>query len=272
MPVITITRGSLSATYKLTKRLSQELNCRAISREEIIEHGKKYGIEEFLIAAKRIMETKPPHSWDPHAAQIHHYLDIFKAALMDFVVSGDVIYQGLQTHFLLTDVPKVFKTKVVAPMEYRVRTLMEEQSMSEAESREHINHIDEQRIRWAEFIYGRNFDDPTNYDMILNMSNLNLDAMVQIISNVVSRPEFRVDAGTMKLLRDARMKAVVKARLVSNSDTREMDVSVECDSETGKTKIRRNALTPITGEWEKQIEKALEQVEGIGTLEITEFS
>jgi hypothetical protein len=32
------------------------------------------------------METRLPYSRDPHDLQIHQYLVIFKAALMDFVV------------------------------------------------------------------------------------------------------------------------------------------------------------------------------------------
>lgn len=271
MPVITITQGSLRATHKLTNRLSKELNCRIISREDVIEHGKKYGIDEFLFSAKRIMETKPPHSWDPQATQIHQFLVIIKAALMDFVVEGDVIYHGLQTHFLLTDVPRVLRTKVVAPMEYRVKTLAEETDFSEAEAREHILHVDEQRVSWAKFLYGENFDDPTYYDIILNMSNLNLDAMVEIIARVTRRPEFRLDAGAMKSIRDAHLKALILAYLVRFARTRDMDLSIECDSESGHVKVRRNAPTPSSGDWQKDIEDALSGLEQIFSLEITEF-
>nr|MBN2276407.1 cytidylate kinase-like family protein [candidate division Zixibacteria bacterium] len=270
MPVITITRGSLRASQKLTDKLASVLNCRAISREMIIEHGKKYGIEEFMMAARKIMESKPPHSWDPHAEQIHHYLTMFKAALMDFVVKGDVIYHGLQTHFLLASAPRVLRLKVVAPMDYRVKALTEESNLSESEARDEITKIDEQRVSWAKFIYGENFDDPTQYDMILNMSKINLDAMVEVVVSLTRRPEFRLDARTMKFMRDAHMTAVVQAYLVRSPKTRSMDFWVDSDSSNGHVVVRRKAPSPAAGDWQKDIKDALAGVEFISSLEITE--
>lgn len=269
MPVITITRGSLSASYKLTQGLAREIPCRAISREEIIEHGKKYGIEEFLNAAKSIMETRPPHSWDPHAAQIHHYLVIFKAALMDFVAEGNIVYHGLQTHYLLTDVPRVLRVKVVAPLEYRVKTLTAESNYSEAEAREHIQYVDAQRISWYKFLHGAEYDEMTNYDVVLNMEKLNLDAMVEMIGLLVRKPEFRIDAGAMKLIHDAHMKAKIRAYLVRSPKTRDMDMTLTCDCESGTVRVKFNAPGRMAGEWQKNIKEALAELDIIKNIEIT---
>jgi hypothetical protein len=270
VPIITITRGSLSASAKLTDRLTKELHCREISREDLIEHGKQYGIDEFMNAARKIMESKPPASWDPHAAQIRHFLTIGKAALMDLVVQGDVVYHGLQTHFVLNDIPRVFKIKVVAPLEYRVRNLVRESEMSENAAREHILFVDEMRVSWAKFLYGENFDDPTHYDLILNMSHLNLDAMAQVIAYVVQRPEFRIDAGAMKAIRDAHLKALVMAYLVRSEDTRDMELTADCDSTKGLVKIHADSSAVSVSEWEKKIEAALSNLKLINKLEISE--
>lgn len=269
MPIITITRGSLSATDKLTYQLSKELQCRPISREDIIEHGKKYGIDEFMQAARRIMETKPPHSWDPHAAQIHYYLTMFKASLMDFVSQGNIIYHGLQTHFILMDVPKVFRIKVLAPLEYRVQILTEESNSTPDVARDHILFVDEMRRSWAKFCFGENYDDPTHYDMMLNMSRLNLDAMVHLIASVVQRPEFRVDAGTMKVIRNVHLQSLIGAYLVRSPRTRELKLDYDCNAETGHVKIRRTAPTPAEN-WQQDVKNALQEIETIKSIEIDE--
>jgi len=269
MPLITITRGSLSASYRLTQRLASEIPCRAISREEIIEHGKKYGIEEFLMVAKSIMESRPPHSWDPHAAQIHHYLVMFKAALMDFVAEGSLIYHGLQTHYLLTDVPRILRVKVVAPLEYRVRTLTAESNFTESEAREHIQHVDAQRISWYKFLHGSDYDEMTNYDITLNMEKLNLDAMAEMIVHLVRKPEFRIDAGAMKIIHDAHMKAKIRAYLVRHPITREMDLSISCDCSSGIVKMKSNAPMPVSNDWMKHIEDALSEFDMIRKIELT---
>lgn len=269
MPVITITRGSLRATDRLVDRLAKELNCKAISREDVIEHGKKYGIDEFMQAARRIMETKPPHSWDPHAAQIHHYLTMFKASIMDYIAEGNVIYHGLQTHFILMDVPRVLRLKVIAPFEYRVNMIMEESGSTEEVAREHIKFVDEMRRSWVKFCFGENFDDPTHYDMTLNMSRLNLDTMANVVATVVQTPDFRTDARTVKAIRDAHFKAVVKAYLVKSPETREMDLAFECNAGIGHVKIKRNAPTPASN-WQLLVKNALDEAEMVKSVEIDE--
>ena len=269
MPVITITRGSLSASTKLTQKLAAELNCRSLSREDLIEYGKKYGIDEFMHAARKIMEGKPPNSWDPRANQIQHYLTIAKAALLDFVVQGDIIYHGLQTHFILTDVPRVMKIKVVAPMDYRIKGLMEESEIAENAAREHIKFVDEMRISWAKFLYGENFDDPTSYDMILNMMHLNLDAMVQIISQTVHRPEFRLNAGVMREIRDAHLRALIRAQLVRDTVTRDIEFEVNADSVTGNVELTIDDNSKKSAETKSRIEKALSEIEIITELKIS---
>lgn len=261
-------RGSLSASHKLTQKLAREIPCRAISREEIIEHGKKYGIEEFLNAAKGIMETRPPHSWDPHAAQIHHYLAIFKAALMDFVAEGNVIYHGLQTHYLLTDVPRVLRVKVVAPLDYRVKNLAAESNYDEVEAREHILYVDAQRVSWYKFLHGSEYDEMTNYDIVLNMEKLNLDAMAEMIGLLVRRPEFRIDSGAMKLIHDAHMKAKIRAYLIRSPKTRDMDMTLSCDCETGTVKFKSNVPAGMSRDWQKDIKEALSEIDNIKNIEI----
>jgi len=267
MPIITITRGSLSATFKLSERLARELNCRTVTREEIIDHGRKYGIEEFLQAAKGIMESKPPHSWDPNTEQIQHYLAIYKAALMDFVVEGNVICHGLQTHYLLTDVPRVLRVKVVAPLEYRVRSIAEESEFSEAEARDYIQNVDSQRITWVKFLHGADFDDPTNYDLTLNMANLNLDAITVLIGLVVRRPEFRLDSSALKIIRDVHLKSVAAAYLIHSPQTRNMSFSIDCDSDNGHVKVTR--IDPASdSDWQKTVKEVLSKVDLISTLKI----
>ena len=61
MPLRTFTRGSLSASLKLAEKLSKELDCTVVSREEIIDHAKVYGVEETGMASTGFMEKERSH-------------------------------------------------------------------------------------------------------------------------------------------------------------------------------------------------------------------
>ena len=269
MSVITITRGSLSTSFKLKSELSELLNCRAVSREEVLKHAQKYGIEETGLADIAVLETQPPHFWDRHAAQRKHYLTIFKAALMDFVVEGNVIYHGHLGQFLLHDVPKLLRIRADASVEFRVKMLMKESGRTETEARDYINQIDSRRVNWARFLYGVDFNNPVNFDIVLNMDKMSIETMADIVARAAERPEFKVDESSAKITRDVHLKALVLAYLARSPRTRGMDLSVESDADKGYVKIKGVAPALGTSIWERDIKDVLSSIEGITKLDVT---
>ncbi|HWR84022.1 MAG TPA: cytidylate kinase-like family protein [Candidatus Deferrimicrobium sp.] len=269
MPIITITRGSLSISFKLKDKLSEMLGCRAVSREEIIKQAVRYGIEDTGLADIGVVETQPPHFWDRHAAQRRHYLTIFKAALMDFVADGNLIYHGHLGQFLLNDVPRLLRVRANAPMEFRVNLFMKESGSSETEARAYINQIDSRRMNWARFLYGVDFNDPANFDLILNMDKMSVDTMAAIVARAADQPEFTIDDAVLQSIKHAHLKATALAYLARSPRTRSMDLSLECDADRGHVKVR--GLAPVAGsaQWEKDIRDVLAEVKEITSLDIS---
>jgi hypothetical protein len=266
--IITITRGSLSATCKLAQKLNERTGCRILSREEVLEHGVKFGIKETGLGEAGLMEKHPPSIWDRHAAQRRYYLIIFKAALMDLIAGGNIVYHGHVGQFLLTDIPKILRIRADASLQFRVNTLMVEMGMSEAEAEEHIRDIDLKRRNWAKFLYGIDFNDSQNYDLILNMNKMSLDTMADVIVCATQKPEFSIDQEVLKQIKDVHMKALIFASLVRSPRTRGMDLKVECDSDSGRVIIRGAA--PVYGAdiWRNDINDVLSKMDNVKNVEI----
>ena len=268
MPIITITRGSLSATDRLAEKLSADLGCKALSREDALVHAKKYGIEETGLAEGGLMEKQPPHIWDRSAPQRRQYLIFLKAALMDHMVEGNVIYCGHLAQFLLPDVPKLLRVQAHASMAIRVNRLMKECGFSESLAEAHIKEIDVRRTAWAKFLYEVDFSDPHNYDIVLNMDRMSLNTMASVIVAATKHPEFTLDETAMKVLKDAHLKSIVMAYLARSPRTRGMELTVDCDSISGTVKFRGHA--PVVGSevWQADIQDVVSKVPGVSAIEI----
>lgn len=269
MPLIALTRGSLSTTYKLAEKLSKELNCTIAPREMVIRHAQKYGIAETGMGETGFMEKHPPQFWDRHAAVRRQYLIFMKASLMDFMVKGNVVYCGHLGQFLLSEVPKLLRIKVDASMDVRVAAVVKETGFTEVKAREYIADMNSKRKSWAKFLYGVDFNNPLNYDMILNLDKMSLDSMTMIIACAVDRPEYKLDQEAMKIIKDVHLKSIVLAALARSSRTRGMELAVECDSETGHAKV--SGLAPMVGSsiWENDIIDVVKEVEGVTSVEVT---
>ncbi len=268
MPLIAIARGSYSATCRLAERVSMELASKAISREEVLEHAATYGIQETGLGEGGLMEKQPPHLWDRHAPQRRQYLIILKAALMDFIIDGNAVYHGHLAQFLLTDVPKLMRIKVNASMPIRINAVMKELGLTEAAAEAHIIEIDHRRTEWSKFLYGIEYNDPQNYDIILNMDRMSLDSMAEVIVAAMTRPEFVVDKESLGILKNVHLKALVMAHLVRSPRTRGLELTVEADA--GKCFARIQGMAPVMGRevWQADIRDVVSKVPGVTKIEI----
>lgn len=267
MPLITITRGSLGATSELAEIISKKLNCKYITREEGLNHAKKYGIDETGLTGG-IMEKQPPHFWDRQAANRRRYLIYLKAALLDLMIDGNVVYSGHLAQFILSDVPKLLRVRVDASMRIRVNHLMKQQNLTEEAAVAQIKEIDSRRNSWTKFLYGVEFSDPTNFDVILNRDRMSLETMAAAVIAIVERPEFKLDGHTLRILKDVHLKAVINAHLARSARTQGIEATIECDAQSGEVKI--SGMAPLVGTetWVNDIKEVVSLVAGVAKVEV----
>lgn len=269
MAIITLTRGSLSATYRLADALCKKNpELAAVSREEIIKYSSKYGIEETGMSATGFMEIQPPQFWDRQASQRRLYLIFFKAGLMDYVAKDNLVYHGHLAQFQLADVPKILRVRVDASLEFRIEALMHESSYTSVEARKHIFEIDSRRKNWSKFLYNVDFNDTLNYDLVLNMDKMSVSTMADIILQATESKEYTIDEEAQKAIRDVHMKSIILAALAHSQRTRGMELMIQSDSDTGKVKAR--GLGPIVGaeKWETDIREVIMSVEGVTEVDV----
>jgi hypothetical protein len=121
-------------------------------------------------------------------------------------------------------------------------------------------------------LYGVDFNNPANFDLILNMDKMSIETMAYIVAHAAKRPEFKVDESSVKVTKDVHLKALVLAYLARSTRTRGMGLSVECDAETGHVKVEGVAPALGTSIWEKDIKEVLSGVEGISSLDVASQS
>jgi cytidylate kinase len=268
---MTITRGSLSASRQVAETVGREVGCDIVTREEVINHARKYGLEETGMADTDFMEKQRPHLWDRHAAQRRLYLIYLRASLMDFAVKGDVIYLGHMGQFILSDIPKLLRIRVDTSLEFRIRVGMERAKLSEEEAREYIKNIDATRKNWVKFLYGVDYDSPLLYDIVLNLEHMSLESAAEIIACAVKRPEWAPTEETKKIVKNVHVSSIVSAHLARSPRTRGMELDVDCDAQSGRSTIR--GMSPLIGAvtWKNDIRDVVLAVEGISEVEIVDL-
>ncbi len=234
MAIITISRGSFSGGQNLAECLAKRLGYESLSREILVEAAEKYGISENELT--NAMKAKPAivERLSLNIDRIH-YLAFIQATLCEHVKNDNVVYYGHAGHLLLKDVCRVIKVKVIATLEQRIAFAMERNKLSRQEAVLYIRKMDKYRHKWTKFLYGIDWNDPSLYDVVVNLKDASIQTACNMISVMTSAPEFQLTERSKKAIADLALESQIKAKLASDKATR--DYMLKINVEAGHVRI-----------------------------------
>ncbi|MEJ2422765.1 MAG: cytidylate kinase family protein, partial [Acidobacteriota bacterium] len=102
------------------------------------------------------------------------YQILMRVALLEYARTGNLAYFGYSGHLLLKKIQHFVRVRLLAPVDLRIRTTMSRLDIGKEEAEGYIRGVDEERTRWARFMYGRDIRDPGLYDICINMEEAEL--------------------------------------------------------------------------------------------------
>ncbi len=223
MPVITISRGSFSGGKMLGECLADRLGYRCIDRDVIVERAAAYGVPQEEL---RDALSKPPSFWDRFRHKKYVYLTLIQAALTEEVQPGKAVYHGNAGHLLLRGVGHVLRTRIIAPMPYRVSAVQDRLNMSEPDAVAHIQQMDHDRKTWTQYLYGVDWGDPSLYDLVLSLEFIDIQGACAIIGRTATERCFAETAQSQAAMDDLTLASRVRANLAVAPRTSSLEVEV----------------------------------------------
>lgn len=255
MSVITISRGTHSGGKTLAECLAVKLDYRCVDREAIVQRAAASGVpEEELHEALE----KPPGFLERFGHRRYKYLAIVQAALAEEVRRGRVIYHGLAGHLLLGGGRHILRTRIIAPVSYRVRMVCRTLHYNETQARAYIESMDDERRRWTAWLYGVDWGDPALYDVVLNLEHMTIETACHIISAAARRRCFEMTPACRRALEDLAVASRVRANLAMAPPTEGLELEVTAAD--GVVAIRGKLASTEQSVDVEQIAKAVPRV------------
>jgi hypothetical protein len=108
---------------------------------------------------------------------------------------------------------------------------MERLACDEQQARDSIHDEDQQRVRWARFMYGKDITDSRLYDIVLNLQWMTLEVACRILMGVMADPEYRCGEEARSRMEKLRLATAVEAALVCDPRTHDLEVSAKADDD-----------------------------------------
>ena len=242
MPIITISRGTLSGGEALANRLSQKSGFPVLGLEVIKDTATHYGISESAISQQ--LKQGPSVIERLVGDKRRTYVIALQSALAERALKGSFIYHGLAGHFLFPEVPNILKVRLVAPLAQRIKSVVERKRFKAEEAAKYIENVDEKRKQWTRFLYDVDWTDPMLYDIVINLDQIALDTACGMILFALDQPEFKDTPEKAKAIQNLALSSQVKAKLALDQRTRGMELEVE--AKDGKVLVKGQLFTTVS--------------------------
>jgi cytidylate kinase len=210
MAIITITRGLHSGGEELAAAVASQLGARCVSREVLVEAGRRYNVSEEKLEA---VFEKAPSLWERMTESRRIYLAYLQVQLAEWASSDSLVYHGNAGQELLREAPTVLKVRVMYPIERRVQIIMQRFGYSREQAARHVEQIDDERTKRTRYFYNVDWRDSRRYDVTFNIDRMSADCVVDSIVAMSRRPEFTMDEGKREVFNDFLLKCRVYALL-----------------------------------------------------------
>ena len=105
-------------------------------------------------------------------------------AIRSLAQEGDCIFVGRCADYVLRQREDLLRVFIMAPTEFRVRTMMERQKLTEDAARKLIRQVDKDRSSYYKYYTDQVWGEIENYDLCINSAVTGVDGAVQAIAGV----------------------------------------------------------------------------------------
>lgn len=186
-PLITVSRQRGSRGTTIAERIAYRFNYTLLHKDIIDRIVETSGYK------RRIVESLDDHTRSQmelwfESVITGKFVDLndYARHLLEIIFSvsrlGGIVVVGRAANFIIGS-NRGLHVRIVGTMAGRMRNLMEQEKMSEADARREIEKSDHERAEFVKKLVHKSIDDPQYYDLILNSDWIPVEQAVSLIAN-----------------------------------------------------------------------------------------
>ncbi len=258
MSIIAISRGSYRRGKEVAEKVALKLNYACIDRDLLIDEMNLFHLPEIKLV-RNIHDATSILDRFPYGKE--RYIASIRSALLKRCREDNVVYHGLAGHFFVKDVSHVLKVRIIADLEVRVKNETEREGISAQEARYILIKDDEERRKWALYLYGIDVWDSKLYDRVLNIGAVTVDDVVDIIVNTVKLPCFQPTSDSIKKINNLALAAEAQASLFEFPNA-------SVSAKEGKVLVSLKAPVEQQEFITKTVEDIVKSINGVEAVEV----
>jgi len=203
MAILTLSRKVGSGSEEIGRQVARTLRYRFVDKFEIMAEMRAMG-EEWEKTGETFDE-RYPNFWDRRGSSFIGYVALVQWIILNFAAKGNAVIISRGSNFLLKGVPYAYRVRVTAPLEQRIERIMSREGVTHEVAEMLVEKGDHEMSRSIQYNYGKDWDDPAEYDAVVDTGTGTID---QITDNLIEELSRRDNIRT----RDMRKALFLRAR------------------------------------------------------------
>jgi len=198
-PVITVTRQYASGGSDVARLVAVQLAWEVIDNEFVDAVARRAGLPPDEVAQReerapglleRLARTLAAASPELFVASAEvprverdeaTIVEVTERVIAEAAAHGRIVLVGRGAQAVLAQRPDALHVYVVAPKSWRMRLAVERLRVSEADVDRVVDETDRQRDQYVKTYYGRQRQELTNYDLIVNTAKIGIDGAAALV-------------------------------------------------------------------------------------------
>ena len=234
MPVVAMTQEMATLGKDVALGVCEALGLEQVRHEVGDVVAGRMSVKKSLIRRIREGKASTVERW----AADEKTISIFTAEeVLERAVKGNVLIRGWGATLLLRPVPHIACIRVTAPLEIRVRRLMERLETDDEKLARHEIEVDDaaRAARMGEH-FNVTWGDPALYDLTLNTERVPIATCVEQAVALARSEAFRETPESRRFLEDLALQA--RARAALRADSRSSGIDIVVESKAGEVALR----------------------------------
>jgi len=183
MAVITVSRQLGSLGSDIANSVAQQLGYRVAWRELINQAARQTRTPEMAL---EMLDELGLLGLKPSLSAEQAYLDAIRKLIEELARADNVLIVGRGGQAILQGWPNTLHIRLIAPLDVRVKRLVERHGISAEAALAQIRASDRRRKRFVEHAYHVDWGDSALYDLVINTAFIDVAKSTSLICHAVN--------------------------------------------------------------------------------------
>src|SRR5712691_6425001 len=233
MAIVYISHQMGAGGPEIGMSLAQRLGYRYVAQELLLDVARRYGLAEDKLS--HLDESKPT-LFERFDTETRHYITILQTSFLDIAEMDNAVLMGRSGQWLLRGIPHVFRVRVIAPFDLRVKRWIKHMAERTGETPIQraaatlVRRDDAEKSGRMRYLYEVDVADPLLYDLVVSTERFGYDAAVEMIEIAMRHPALTTTEAGRAIVASRALASRVQVALALHPDTRRHQIRVEAEA------------------------------------------